>query len=167
MLIPACVSTGSPALWWGGVLALALCLTACGDAPSQDADPVLEFALGYEPFSTDETPVPGLPEPGVEVAAALGHRPLPAETRLAVALVGTRLYRYHVDCFGQSYELRQEQPNPIVSAFAVLSGRDLDRLEFLPSRAIYEWTISQEDLASDPLIQRETTRIDEALRRER
>ncbi len=69
--------------------------------------------------------------------------------------------------FAQSYDLRGEAPNPILGAFVVLSGRKLVGLEFLPSRSIHEWAMTQEDLAADPLIQRETKRIEKALARVR
>jgi hypothetical protein len=127
---------------------------------------VLAFALRFEPSSTEEIVVPRLPEPSAEVTAALERRPLSADTRLAVALVGTRLYRYHVAHFGQAYELRRSEPNPILQAFSALSGRDLD-VEFLPSSAIHDWVLLQDDLAQNPIIQRETKRIEAALKRDR
>jgi hypothetical protein len=142
-------------------------LAACASSAPQDSDPVLAFALRFEPTATEDNVVPRLPEPGADVAAALKRSPLSTDARLGVALIGTRLYRYHVECFGQAYELRQSEPNPILQAFAALSERDHDRVEFLPSRAIHDWVLRQEDLAADPLIQRETKRIEASLKRDR
>lgn len=155
------------AFLWSGVVTLVFGLTACAQPVPRDSEPVLAFAVRYEPTSTEDNVVPRLPEPSAEVAAALERRPISADTRLGVALIGTRLYRYHVDCFAQSYELRQSEPNPILSAFAALSGRDLEGVEFLPSRAIYDWVLLQEDLAANPLIRSETKRIETALKRDR
>jgi hypothetical protein len=146
---------------------LVLGLAACAPSAPRDSEPVLAFALRYEPSSTEKNVVPRLPEPGAEVTAALGRRPLSSDARLGVALIGTRLYRYHVECFAQAYELRQSEPNPILRAFAALSGRDQQGVEFLPSSAVHDWVLLQEDLAANPLIQRETKRIETALKRDR
>ena len=155
--------------WRSGVLILTLVLglAACSPSAPQDPDPVLAFALGFEPSPTEDTPVPRLPDPGPEVTAALERRPLSSDARLGVALIGTRLHRYHMESFGQSYELRQGAPNPILQAFAALSQRDLEGVEFLPSREIHAWVLLQPDLATNPLILRETTRIEAARKRDR
>jgi len=155
------------AVLWSGVVMLVFGLMACARSVSRDSGPVLAFAARFEPASTEENPVPRLPEPSAEVTAALERRPLSADARLGVALIGTRLYRYHVDCFAQAYELRESEPNPILQAFAALSGHDLEGAEFLPSSAIHDWVLRQEDLAANPLIRRETKRIETALKRDR
>jgi len=146
---------------------LVIGIAACAPSAPRDSDPVLAFALRYEPSSTEEIVVPRLPDPGAAVTAALKRRPLSSDARLGVALIGTRLYRYHVECFGQAYELRQSQPNPILRAFAALSGHDQAGVEFLPSSAVHDWALLQQDLAADPLIRRETKRIETALKRDR
>jgi hypothetical protein len=156
---------------WIGLLPLAFGLAACAPQAPRETDPVLAFALHYEPSSSDEIPVPGLPDAGATVAAALERRPLPPDARLGVALIGTRLYRYHVECFGQAYELRRSAPNPMLQAFAALAGHDpelsFEDVEFLPSRAIHDWVVLQDDLANNPLIERETKRIEAARTRDR
>lgn len=157
----------SDAVSMSGVVTLALGLAACAQSAPRDSEAALAFAALYEPASTESNPVPRLPEPSAEVTAALGRRPLSTDARLAVALIGTRLYRYHVECFAQAYELRQSRPNPILQAFAALSGRDLENVEFLPSSAIHDWVLLQEDLAANPLLQQETQRIEAALKRDR
>jgi len=149
------------------VAVVALGVASCAAAPPPAPSPAWEFALRYQPTSTEDAVVPGLPEPDDAARAELRARPLPDPARRAVALVGTKLYRYHVDCFAQSYELRREEPNPFLLAFAALSGRDIESTEFLPSRAIYEWAVSQPDLARDPLFAAETERIESALQRDR
>jgi hypothetical protein len=150
-----------------GLLLLALSLAACGGDDAASKDPALAFALAYEPVSTDEDPVPGLPAPDAEAAAAFGERPVTAAVRRGVAIVGTRLWRHHAECFAQGYEMREDEPNAILDAFAELVGIDLAKPEFLPSRAVYEWAMTQEDLAADPVIQAETKRIEAALARDR
>lgn len=157
------------AAWCGCVpiLMLVAGLAACSPSAPQDPDPVLAFALSFEPSSTEGIPVPRLPDPDPKVTAALEHRPLSSDTRLGVALIGTRLYRYHLESFGQSYELRQSEPNPILQAFAALSGRDTEDVEFLPSGEIHKWVLLQPDLATNPLIQSETNRIEAARKRDR
>ena len=155
------------AVLWSGVVTLVFGLTACAQSAPRDSEPVLAFAVRFEPAATEENVVPRLPEPSAEVTAALERRPLSTDARLGVALIGTRLYRYHVECFGQAYELRQSEPNPILQAFAALSRRDQESAEFLPSSAIHDWVLLQEDLAANPLIHRETKRIEAALKRDR
>ncbi len=123
------------------------------------------FAENYEPHKDG---IAKLVEVPAHVVEAFTH--LKAEDRSAcekyLALIFIKLYRAHLECCNQSYELRTRSSkrfdidraaDPLLFEFnSITKMYDMDKpIEFISSAMAYDWVKAHTYLRNDPAIKKE------------
>ncbi len=102
------------------------------------------FAESYEPASQENAviPMPPVPPLGVESALEYMKNTNSRDHEKYVVLIFIKLYRFHIENFHQSYELREkwgEVNNPLLSEFCRLGDLNCKDTEFLSSSIAEDW----------------------------
>lgn len=130
-----------------------------------DARKILKtFAENYEPKNKINQPPDMLPKVSESIKKAIYEADTAGEKYLTLIIL--KLYRAHLECCNQSYELRPDSElnivsNPILNEFLKITKQysSTKYIEFIPSSIAYEWTVKHPYLSEYDDINREIAKI--------
>ena len=125
------------------------------------------FAETYEPIPAEGSAIPDLPIPPKGIEAAIGFMKDNnyKHHEEYIILVFLKLYRFHIENFHQSYDLRdsnRQVKNPLLVELCRLWKLRCDNVEFLPSSIVYK-SIKEKNTYGYPKIDEELARINAAI----
>lgn len=131
-------------------------------ATSEDVEILKRLAEMYEPKSTNQQVIPSPPRLNEKTSLAL--KSLAADqSRLHekyIVLIFIRLYRFHLEHFQQSYDLREDPENALTQEFHRLLGSP--RYEVLLSQIAEDWVKKTPELLKYSPVKKEMVRIQKA-----
>lgn len=154
----------------GPILILLLLGIGCKQKPL-DLEPLEVFAQSAWPVLKEESFLPSLPEPSKEVLEILRKmgESQRQETIPLLSLVFLRIYRSHLACCHQGYELRtvtgmkgiSKEADPLLFWYNEAIGRfsNLGGIEMVHSYIAFEYLKTHPELLEDPNIREEFDRI--------